>query len=179
MDWQTFVSTMVGGIAGSILTLIVAKEQFKRDDLFNKEQHRKSAIQELEKLNFVLGQIKLTELPLALIKESKDQAVVIAQNIIDEYELAHSAFFKVLIVINDSNVTTNDVDELYTASQHLREQSQKFKHSLSMFSDEDISNPEAFYRSKLKLDNFSRELSHAVAHVLKHSFKYESHFEIK
>lgn len=48
-----------------------------------------------------------------------------------------------------------------------------------MFSDEDISNPEAFYRSKLKLDNFSRELSHAVAHVLKHSFKYESHFEIK
>lgn len=121
----------------------------------------------------------MTELPLAMIKESKAQAVTTAQNIIDEYELAHSAFFKVLIVINDSNVTADDVDELYTASQHLREQIQKFKHSLSMFLDDDISNPEAFYRSKLKLDNFSRELSHAVAHVLQHSFKYESHFEIK
>lgn len=179
MDWQTFFSTMIGGIAGSILTLIVAREQFKRDDLFNKEQHRKSAIQELEKLNFVLDQIKLTELPLAMIKESKAQAITTAQNIIDEYELAHSAFFKVLIVINDSNVTADDVDELYAASQHLREQIQKFKHSLSMFLDDDISNPEAFYRSKLKLDNFSRELSHAVAQVLQHSFKYESHFEIK
>lgn len=176
MDWQTFFSTAIGGIAGSILTLFIAQKQFKRDDKSLRDKIRKDSIEQLEKLNYTLEQIKEIRLPLQQLENSREDGISDGLRVISYYDLAHSYFFKVLIVINDVPISYEEEKQLMSSSNKFRKQATQFRNSFDMFKDETKSNAKIFHRSKELLDACASELESSITVILDRHLGYGSHY---